>query len=56
LFSSPIIIRVLIKEIEMSRACCTLGQMRNAHRIVVEKPERQDHLGVLGTDGSIILK
>jgi hypothetical protein len=31
-------------------------EMRNAYKILVRKPERRDHLGILSIDGMIILK
>jgi hypothetical protein len=33
-----------------------MGEMRNAHIILVGKPERKDRLGDLGVDGKIILR
>lgn len=30
--------------------------MRNAYKIVVEKPRKRDHLSFLGIDGRILLK
>jgi hypothetical protein len=43
-YSSPSIIR-MIKEDEMGRACSTIGAKRNAHRILVGKPEGKRPLG-----------
>jgi hypothetical protein len=33
-----------------------MGQMRNANKILVRKPERTGHLGDLGTDGWITFR
>jgi hypothetical protein len=33
-----------------------IGKMINAYKILIGKPEGQDHLGKLGIDGTIILK
>jgi hypothetical protein len=39
-----------------SEACSIHKETINAYRILVEKPERKNHLGDIGIDGSIILK
>jgi hypothetical protein len=33
-----------------------MGEMRNAYKILVKKPEGKDHSEDLGVDGKIILK
>jgi hypothetical protein len=38
----------------MVRACSTLGEMRNAYTILVERLKERDHLEELGADGEII--
>jgi hypothetical protein len=44
-----------IEENEMEEACSTFGEMRNAYKILVRKPEGKSNLKDLGTDGRIIL-
>jgi hypothetical protein len=34
----------------------SMGEMRNAYRILVRKPEGKNHSEDLGTDGKIILE
>jgi hypothetical protein len=33
-----------------------MGEMRNAYKITVGKPDGKNHLGVLGVDGNLILR
>jgi hypothetical protein len=40
----------------MEGVCCTHGEKRNAHRILVRKLKERDHLEGLGVERRIILK
>jgi hypothetical protein len=57
LFASPNIIR-LMKSRRMRGVgnVARMGAMRNAHNILVEKPERKNLLADLSVDGKIILE
>jgi hypothetical protein len=43
-YSSPSIIKMIqVKEDEMGRTCSTIGEQINAYRILVGKPEGNNH-------------
>jgi hypothetical protein len=56
LFSSPNIIRVIVKKNEVGGACNTDEGGRGAYRILVGRPEGRNHFEDPGIDGRIILK
>jgi hypothetical protein len=45
-----------VKEDEMGGACSIMGEMRNAYKILVAKPEGKNHSEDLDVDGRVILK
>jgi hypothetical protein len=56
-YTSPNIIRA-IKSVRMKWIdhVANMGDMRNAYKILVGKPERKNHSGDLGEEGKIILE
>jgi hypothetical protein len=40
----------------MGVACGTYGREESGYRLLIEKPEKRDHLEDLGVNGRIILK
>jgi hypothetical protein len=57
LYSIPDIVR-MIKSRRMIRAghVARMGEMRNAYKILIGKPEGKNHSEELGVDGKIILE
>jgi hypothetical protein len=57
LYSSPNFIRVIkSKVMRWAEDAARMGEMRNAHKILVGKPEVINHSDDLGIDGKIILE
>jgi hypothetical protein len=58
LYASQYIIRMIKSRLQhwLAGHAARIGWMRNAYKILVEKPERRGHLGDLGVHGWIILK
>jgi hypothetical protein len=57
-YASPHVIISIIKsrKIKWAENVACMGDMRIAYSILVEKPERRDHLEDLGVDGGIMLE
>jgi hypothetical protein len=56
-YASTKIIRVIISRgMRWAEHVTWIGEMRNAYKILVGKPEGRDHLEDLSVDGKIILK
>jgi hypothetical protein len=55
LYTSPNIIRVIKSErMKWARHIARMGEVRNAYKMLVRKPEGRDHLEDLGMDGRIL--
>jgi hypothetical protein len=57
LYTSPNIIRVVKpKRMKWVGYVARMGEMRNAYRVLVGKPERKNHAEDLGVDGRMMLE
>jgi hypothetical protein len=56
LYTSPNVIRVIkSRRVRLAGHVACMGEMRNAYRIFISKPEGSDHSEDLSIDGRIIL-
>jgi hypothetical protein len=57
LYASPNIITVVkSRRMRLAGPVARMGEMKNAYRVLVGKPEGKSHSENLGTDGNIILE